>query len=457
MKKYRFLSLLLAVSLLAGLLLPAVALAAGDEAPPMEVRATAALLMDGDYDEVLLDQNAHEKRYPASITKVMTALVVLAAIDEGKLALTDPVTATAEMNRDLSIYGSTQDIKPGEVMSVGNLLHCLLIPSANEAANILGITVAGDLDSFVAMMNAKAQELGCKDTHFANCHGLHDEDHYTTAYDIYLFAREAMKYPTFREIVGLKSYDVPATNLHAARTLRSTNALISTFRITGYYNPDVVGIKTGATPEAGECLVSAAVRDGKTYYAVVMGAENVKEADGTTTRYSFLESSRLLDWGFENFQRKEILGAAFFAKTIPVTLSRQADYVGLEAEGTLEATLPKGLDPTSFQREVVLNAESVEAPVKKGTVLGSVTVTHDGKEYGTLPLVAVDDVERSELLYRLDQVKRFFDQLWVKLALVAVMLIVLFFLLRWLLFSKRRRYGARGSTRRTGYTGKKHR
>ncbi|NCB64192.1 MAG: D-alanyl-D-alanine carboxypeptidase, partial [Clostridia bacterium] len=415
-------------------------------------------LIDGDHDEVLYERSAHEKRYPASITKVMTALVVLEAIDQGKLALTDQVTAPEAMNADLSIFGSTQDIKVGEIMTVNDLLHCLLITSANEAANILAIQVAGSLSAFVDMMNAKAQALGCKDTHFANCHGLHDDDHYTTAYDIYLFAREAMKYPTFRESVGSKDYVVPATNLHKERTLHSTNALISTWNITGYYYKYAIGIKTGSTPEAGQCLVSSAEKDGKTLYAVVLGAENVKGEDGKILdRQSFSESSRLLEWGFNNFTRQTILDSTYFAGTVPVALSKGENYVGMEVQGELEATLPTGLDVSKFEKKTALNTESLEAPVTKGQVLGSVTVSYDGKEYGTLPLVAVAGVERSELLYRLDQIQKFFDQLWVKLVLLAVILVVLFFLLRWLLFSKRRRYGARGNTKRSGYSGRRRR
>ena len=454
MKKLRPLTYILALALTAGLLLPTAALAAQAVSPP-ELKATTWLLMDGDHDEVLLEQDAHEKRYPASITKVMTAMLVLEAVDRGEVSLDQMVTMTEEMDKGLSIYGSTQNIKPGEAMSVRDLLCCLLITSANEAANILAVTTAGSLEAFVERMNRRAAELGCKDTQFSNAHGLHQEEHYTTAYDIYLFTREAMKHPTFREIVALKAYTVPETNLHKARELHSSNALISTFNLVGYYYRYAIGIKTGSTPEAGQCLVSAAEKDGRTLYAVVLQSETIKQEDGSNKRYAFLDSSALLDWGFSNTQRKVLLDSQFFAGTIPVTLSRQADYVGTAAQGMLEATIQKGLDPEKFTRTVTFNQESLTAPVEKGQVLGQVTVSYGGQTYGTLPLVAVDGVERSELLYRLDQVKQFFDQLWVKIAAVLLILVVLFFLLRWLLFSKRRRYGARGAARKSGYTGRR--
>lgn len=455
MKKYRLFSSLLALALSAGLLLPAALAAESTAVTEPAIAATAWLLMDGDHDEVLLEHAAEEQRFPASITKVMTALLTLEAVDQGKLALTDMITATEAMERDLSDDGSTQGIKPGEAMSVNDLLHCLLITSANEAANILGIAVAGDLDTFVDMMNSRAKALGCTGTNFSNAHGLHNPGHYTTAHDVYRFSREAMKNPTFREIVGMKAYTVPATNLHPERGLHATNALISTFRIANYYYKYATGIKTGSTPEAGQCLVSSAEKNGRTLYAVVMGAENVKLENGDIRRDSFGESEKLLEWGFNNTERKVLLDETFFGKTLPVTLSSGADYVGLEPTGTLEATLPKGLDPAKFDQMIETPETSLVAPVVKGQVLGSVTVSYEGKVYGTVPLVAVADVERSELLYRLDQIKQFADQLWVKLVALGIALVAAFFLLRWMLLSKRRRYGARGVSKRSGYTGRK--
>ncbi|MEG2958792.1 MAG: serine hydrolase, partial [Oscillospiraceae bacterium] len=216
MKKYRFLPLLLSLALL----LPTGVLAVGTPSNTQAMltaggledpkpAATAAILIDGENGDILYEYQAHEQRYPASITKVMTGLLVLEAADRGELALTDVITADASMNRDLSADGSTQDIKVGEQMTVNDLLHCLLIPSANEAANILAVAVAGDIDSFIDKMNQRAKELGCENTHFSNTHGLHVDDHYTTAYDITLFVREAMTNSTFREIVSSVSYTVP--------------------------------------------------------------------------------------------------------------------------------------------------------------------------------------------------------------------------------------------------------
>jgi D-alanyl-D-alanine carboxypeptidase (penicillin-binding protein 5/6) len=299
----RFFTLVLTAAVLAGAFLPVFASAIDQ----MEVAATAAVLVDADHGDILLDQSAHARRYPASITKVMTSLLTLEAVDEGKLSLDTVVTAQASAFTGLSADGSTQNIKAGEQLTVQQLLECALIPSANEACNILAEAVAGDVPSFVELMNKKAAELGMNATHFANPNGLHDDDHYTTAYDISLMTIEALKNETFRTIIAISDCRIPATNLSADAHFFNTNALLSNWRYIGYTYSKAIGVKTGSTPEAGECLVSAAVDGGRTLVAVVLGAENVTNADGTLDRQSFSESKRLLQWGFANFSRKTIL------------------------------------------------------------------------------------------------------------------------------------------------------
>ena len=445
MKKYRFLSLLL----LLALLLPGSALALEDPAPA----ATAALLVDADHDVVLYELNAHEKRYPASITKVMTALLTLEAVDRGELALDDMITAPPGIHNGLSADGSTQNIKSGEIMSLKDLLYCVLLPSANEACNILAYEVAGGTDEFVALMNQRAAELGMTDTHFANTHGLHDANHYTTAWDIWLMAREAMKNSTFREIVSTKEYIVPATNVSEQRHFYNTNALLTALKYSGYVYQPAIGIKTGSTGEAGLCLVSAAEQDGRTLYCVVLGAELAHQEDNSYKRMNFVESSRLLRWGFDNFSYRTILETSDPVAQIEVTLS-DTDHVLVRPEGTLSALLPNDLDVSEFTQTVTLDAESVEAPVTEGQVLGKITLSYDGEEYGTLDLVALNDVERSELLYRIDRVEKFFAQTWVKVAAVALILLIIVIIIACTMRGKRRRRRGRSYV---GYGGRRRR
>ena len=217
MKIRRFLSVFLLTLLLTGLF--CVPQASAVDLP--QVNAKAALLMDYESGRMLYGLNERDTEYPASITKVMTALLTLEAVDQGVLTLDQPVTAPSLVN-DMDPTGSSADIKEGEVLTVEQLLYCMMLVSANEAACILAETVAGSQDAFVALMNQRAQELGCTGTHFVNPNGLHDPNHYSTAWDIYLFTREAMKNETFMKICGTPSYVVPATNMSEERELYTT-------------------------------------------------------------------------------------------------------------------------------------------------------------------------------------------------------------------------------------------
>ena len=246
MKIRRFLSVFLLTLLLTGLF--CVPQASAVDLP--QVNAKAALLMDYESGRMLYGLNERDTEYPASITKVMTALLTLEAVDQGVLTLDQQVAAPSLVN-DMDPTGSSADIKEGEVLTVEQLLYCMLVISANETCNILGEAVSGTVDAFVAKMNQRAQELGCKNTHFANTTGLTQSGHYSSAWDIYLITREAMKHDVFMTIVNTKAYTVPATNMtDKERELHSTNALISNWRMTGYLYSGAQGIKTGTTDAA---------------------------------------------------------------------------------------------------------------------------------------------------------------------------------------------------------------
>lgn len=230
MKTKRFCSLFLLLTLCLSLLVPAGALSVDE----MEVAAVSAILVEGETGEVLFEQNSTARRAPASLTKVMTAMLVIEKIDRGELGAEQTITVSPTALEGLAADGSTQNIKAGEEMSLKDLLYCTLVASANEACNILAETVSGSVDSFVALMNQRAAELGMEGTHYANPHGLHDPDHYTTAYDLWLLAREAMTHPLFRQIVSTVDYYVPPTNLSEQRHFYNTNALLTSWRYLGY-------------------------------------------------------------------------------------------------------------------------------------------------------------------------------------------------------------------------------
>lgn len=421
------------------------------------VDAKAALLVEESTGEVLYEQNAHERNYPASITKVMTALLVLEAVESGRLRLTQEVVASESAFVGLAADGSTANIKPGEILTVEQLLCCLLIVSANEAAPILAETVSGSVSAFVEQMNAKAAALGCEDTHFVNPTGLHNDQHYTTAWDVYLITRRAMTYKTFSEIVSQKAHDIPATNISKGRTLHSTNYLISTWRTgwPGYWYEGADGVKTGSTPEAGYCLVATAARGERRLTSVVLGAERVKLEDGTTETRSFSESAKLLDYGFDNFRRLDLLSDAELICEVPVDLSSEANYVVVHPAENLTRMVPANLNAEDFERTVTLTADVVDAPIAEGDVLGTVTIRYDDVEYGVVNLLALNDVSASKLLIYQRKARELIATTRFKLIAGGVAaLLVGIVALRLAAISRARRYrGARrGSSAGTGYS-----
>lgn len=446
MKKYRILSLLLAGLMALSLTCPALAL---DDPLP---KCRAAIVVDGDNNEILYDFNASQRMYPASITKIMTSLVVLDAVAAGEISLDTVVTASAQAV-DLPWDSSTAEIKAGENLTILSLLYCDLLPSGNDACNILAEAVGGTTAEFVARMNAKAQELGMAGTHFMNPHGLHDPEHYTTAYDVYLMASAAMDNETFRTIVRSPSYTLPATNLQPERVIYSSNGLLSSFYNIGYTYGKAIGIKTGYTGEAGRCLASAAVDElGRTFYCVVLGTEDSEDENGVKQRWSFVESKRLLEWAFQNFHRITLLDqdTENVLREVTVTLSDEADYVLAHPLGSIEATMPSDYDPKKAELHFDL-PDSIEAPVTAGDKLGTVTLEYNGQEYGTLEMVAGSDVERSDFLYAVQQIEYYWSLWWVKAAVAAgaVLILALVFFLSVVLPRRkaRRRYSRAGGRR----------
>ena len=443
MKKYpSLLSLFLALILTAGLLTPT-ALAEETDGE-FSVEAASVILVEGDTGEVLYEYNADEQRYPASLTKIMTGLLVVEAVERGQVSMESQVTLGNDIYTGIGMDGSTLDLKPEEILTVGDLLYAVLLPSANEACNALASAISGDIASFVAAMNDRAAELGMTSTHYANTHGYHSDDHYTTARDVSLLCREALSHPIFREVVSSASYTIPATNLHDARDLTDTNALVSN-SVRGYRYQYAIGIKTGYTSKAGYCLASAAEKDHRTVISVLLGGKNWIANNEEIPDNYFTESRKVLEYGLNNFSSKVVLDQIEPIGTIPVTLCAEQDYVTVQPAGSLTATLPNDLDPALFDRDVTL-PDTLQAPIQKGQVLGSIRISYQGKDYGTMDLVATSSLEQSRALYILDQARQLFSLLWVKLALLAVVLLILILILRRVFLGpSRRRRGRRSS------------
>lgn len=454
MKKYssRALSLLLLCPLLLSLfVLPAAA-----EDDPLDLICTNAILVDANYGDTLYEKHARDRAYPASLTKIMTALLTLEAIEEGRLTTSTMVTAGDTAYRGFTDGASTANIKVGETLSVEELLYCLMLPSANEAANILAVAVDGSIDAFVEHMNRRAGELGCQGTHFVNPNGLHSDEHYTTAYDLSLITVAALKHDLFRTLINTGVHVVPATNMAEERRIYNTNGFITAWNYSGYLYDKAVGGKTGTTPEAGKCLMTVA-EDGDTLLvSIVLGSQAIQQEGYDNLRQGqFVESRRLLEYGFNHFHRVTITRGDEPVAKVAVTLSRQADEVNVKPRGSITRTLPKDMDLDQIETRIQLYAPEVEAPVREGQELGAMTLSYNGEVYGTLDLVAVTSVERSELLYKKSLVINFFQHTGVRLILAVVLILAVIVLLRVLVFRKKRRYGAGagGGRRRGNYRG----
>ncbi len=431
MKKTKLLSLLLALLLVFSVLSPMAWASSSEIVDSMSVNAGAALLVDLDTDTVLFGQEQDKVIYPASTTKVLTALIVLQRVEAGELSLNTTVTCSTTFRKTLTYDAAVADLQPGEQISVESLLYCLLLPSACDAANVLGETVSGDLESFSQEMNDTAAALGCTSSHFVNPSGLHDDDHYTTCSDLYLIMKAALQYDEFRKIIATPSITLPATNVSEPRTLQNTNALLPGTKTATYNYPDCIGGKTGSTYLAGYCLLSAAQRDGRTLVCIMMGCNWLINLDGSRDRLQFSESVRLYDWGFENFTEKEIVREGAVLGSVPVTLSEEGDHVDAVAVRSVDAVLPLDVDASALAVALDCPAE-IEAPVAAGDSLGTATLSLDGVEYGCVELAASQGLALSEEVQRERE-----RQAWLEAnrdnlrlaAILAVLLLLLFLLL----------------------------
>ena len=434
---------------------PAPPAAEEEEEPPFHIEAKAALLIDPDTEEILYAQDIHEQLYPASVTKVLTCLLVLEAIDQGKLTMDTILTASETAISAVPPDGSNVDIKPGEELTVEELLYCIMLSSANEGCNMLAEAIDGSISAFVARMNQKARDLGCEDTNFCNTNGLPDVGHYTTAWDLYLITKEARTYPDFMPLVDTIYHQVPATNMAEPRELYTTNYLISSYKTNYYIYQGAHGIKTGSTSAAGYCLVSSADRDDRSLLTVVLGADRVVTPEITLT-YSFIETSKLFDHGFDDFDRKVLLAADELVGEVDVELSQQQNTVKVHPSQEIERLVPADLDPVKdVDRITTYESESVEAPVVKGQVMGTITLKSGDTVYGTVDLLADEDVAVSRLLVFRRDLLDFLHKptLWIVLG-ASGGAIILLVILRAIFKSRRRSsYSRRQAARRSGSNG----
>jgi D-alanyl-D-alanine carboxypeptidase (penicillin-binding protein 5/6) len=334
----------------------------------LSLNCKSAVLMEANTGKILYEQNPDEALPPASVTKIMTLLLVMEAIDSGKISLGDMVSASEYA---ASMGGSQVYLKVGETMSVEDMLKSVVISSANDAAVALAEYVSGDVDSFVKQMNTRAQELGMKNTRFENVTGLDDtaENHLTSARDIALMSRALIKYPTILQYSSIWMDTIRG----GAFGLTNTNRLVRFYR-------GATGLKTGSTSKAGFCVSVTAERDGLSLICVIMGAESrdVRNAQAT----------KLLDWGFANYTAYHADGGSL--QDIRVTGGvKNHCSVGYD---TFSFVLPKG-DATRVEQKITLD-EQAAAPLSNGDEVGRVEYLLNGQVLGQIPITVREDIEK---------------------------------------------------------------
>ena len=437
MKKNKILPFLISICLLFSLFAPA---ASALDDPPLH-SAKAVVLADMDSGRLLFEMNKDEQRSPASLTKIMTVLLAVEALERGEVSLDEMVTAQADCLAGLNTDSSTSGIQPGEIISYQDLLYCAMVHSANEACNILAHRVSGSVPAFVELMNRRAAELGCTNTHFSDPNGLSNENHYTTAYEMYLITREALEHPLFAEICNTRGYDMAATNLSQARSFANSNALITADSEYGssYVYPAAAGVKTGFTQLAGYCLVSTAEKDGVRLLAVVMGCDGWLNA-GIDEYENFTDSIRLYNWAFENFSYRQAVSSLSTVTRVEVENAVETDaYASLRPQNDVTLLLPKDLNLGAVELSPTIYTEKLVAPIEAGTVLGRAEILIDGRSYGSVDLVNALKVELSRREFVTQRVHQTFSSPWIIVLIVALAILAIGYLTLVLRYRAQRR------------------
>ena len=371
----RYVSALLATIFTLSISVPAFA---GEKTKMTELdlapKTKSAILIEKDTGSIIYDKNKDERLSPASMTKIMTMLLIMEALDEKRITLKDKVR-TSEYAA--SMGGSQIFLEPGEEMTVEEMLRGIAIGSGNDASVAMAEKIAGSEEEFVKKMNAKAVELGLKNTKFQNCTGLPTEDHYSTAYDMAMMAKELLKHEEITKY----------TSLYESYLREDTDKkfwLVNTNKLVKFY-PGVDGLKTGFTHQAKYCLTATAKKDNLRVIAVVFGAENPKERNNQVTK--------MLDYAFANYHSRLV-----YKKDQPLALVKiekgQSKKVSLVTNDTVSLLNKKGDDSVNVRPNIVLKKD-IQAPIKKGDQLGTLKMMKDDKVISETPLIASKDVNRA--------------------------------------------------------------
>jgi D-alanyl-D-alanine carboxypeptidase (penicillin-binding protein 5/6) len=378
----------------------------------LSLNSEAAYMFNMDTGDVIVDINSDEERVPASLTKIMTAIVLLDEFggDEDKLKSTKYSAGSEAFDELYGTGASTADIQPNEEVTCYDLLCALMLPSACEAANVIAIGISGSIEKFVDRMNEKAAELELNHTHFSNAHGLWGDDHYSSCADIAKMCTYALDtYPVFVDVVSMNDYTMSPTDYHPDGTyIYNTNSMLSSSSL--YYYAACRGIKTGTLELAGRCLASYAVSDGKRYMIVTMGAPLEKSEEdeekgeenpssvyaADTVYYNIIDHINLYEWAFNWLEETEFVDSNSELCEAKVEYGEDSrDYVTLKPESDYKKYWPTYISTDEVEQEIEVY-DNVVAPVYAGDQLGLLTLKYEDEVIAEIPLVATESVARSK-------------------------------------------------------------
>ena len=356
-----------------------------------EISAGAAILIDSSSGKIIYSKNESEKMYPASTTKILTAILTIENCN-----LDDVVTVPYEAVYSIPSGYSVAALQPGEQLTVEQLLQVMLVHSANDAANVLAYHVSGSIDAFANLMNQKVSELGLTNTHFTNPSGMHNENHYTTAYDLAIIMKYCMKNTTFRNLSGLKYCTIPATNKYDERVFNTTNELLiydNREVSSNYYYKYAIAGKTGYTTEAKNCLVSVSNKDDLELICVVLSVGLYSN----NLSAKFVDTKTLFDYGYNNYTIRKLREKNAIATQIEIgNGSKETRNLDLLITNDITALIPQNDLETEFSPEIQI-ADNLLAPIAQGQVVGKIVYNIDGIEYSS-DLIASHSVEKSGFL-----------------------------------------------------------
>lgn len=353
----------------------------------IETLSPSCILMECNTGKIIYEKNSNEVMYPASVTKVMTAILTVENCN-----MEDIVTVSHNAVFSIPNGYSTAYLQVGEELTVEQLLNVLLIPSANDAAVVLAEHIAGSVESFASMMNTKAVEIGCKNTHFVNPNGIHNENHVSTAYDLALIGKYALQLPKIQEIVKKTECSLPITEKYDKdnRVFKTTNSLLNN---SSYHYEYATGLKTGYTEPAGHCIIATAEKDGTTFIATVLGGIISKE---TRKDERFLDCKNMFDFAFNNYSVKNVnkSGDIIDSYVVPHA-TEETRNLKIKLKDDINILVDNDTSIKSIQPTIDLKT-NIDAPIQENTLLGTATYTVDGVSYSS-DILAANTVKRSNL------------------------------------------------------------